>query len=139
MNGCNKSFNTTEALQRHLQRHFARTPTPPPPPPPPPPRPIAILKGANKLSKKNSPSQGNLSDLELASSLSCSQSADEEYLTEEGFGDAEDESDDSYVPGSQTTSKCMKVYLVTNSAYGLEESMESDMIIFWEERVDKVV
>ena len=26
-------------------------------------------------------------------------------MTEEGFGDAEDESDDSYVPGSQGTSK----------------------------------
>ena len=99
MNGCNKSFNTTEALQRHLQRHFDRTPTPPPP------RPVAILKGANKLSKKNSPSQSSLSDLELTSSLSCGQSADEEYLTEEGFGDAEDESDDSYVPGSQSISK----------------------------------
>ena len=108
MNGCNKSFNTTEALQRHLQRHFDRTPTPPPPPaPPPPPRAVAILKGTNKLSKKNnnSSSQGSLSDLELASSLSCGLSTDEDYSTEEGFGDAEDESDDSYAPGSQSTSE----------------------------------
>ena len=101
MNGCNKSFNTTEALQRHLQRHFDRTPSPPPPLP----RPIATLK-ANKLSKNNS-SQSSLSDIDLASSLSCSQSADEEYLTEEGFGDVEDESDDSYIPGSQSTSKSL--------------------------------
>ncbi len=104
MNGCNKSFNTTEALQRHLQRHFDRTPTPPPPPPPPPPRPLAILKGNNKLSKKNdnSSSQGSLSDLELASSLSCGLSTDEDYSTEDGFGDAEDESDDSYAPAGES-------------------------------------
>ena len=108
MNGCNKSFNTTEALQRHLQRHFDRTPTPPPPSaPPPPPRPVAILKGTNKFSKKNnsSSSQASLSDLELASSLSCGLSTDEDYSTEEGFGDAEDESDDSYAPGSRSTSE----------------------------------
>ena len=100
MNGCNRSFNSVEALQRHLQRHFDRTPTPPPPPP----RSTTTVK-ANKLSKKNSSSQNSLSDIDLTSSLSCSQSADEEYLTEECLADVEDESDDSYVPGSQNTGK----------------------------------
>ena len=93
MNGCNKSFNTTEALQRHLQRHFDRTPTPPPP------KPIAVLK-VNKLSKKNS-SQTTLSD-DLTSSLS--QSADEDFFSEDVLAD-EEESDDSYVPGSQSESQ----------------------------------
>ena len=97
MNGCNKSFNTTEALQRHLQRHFDRTPTPPPPPP----KAIATLK-ANKLIKKSSSQASSLSD--DVTSLSQS-TEDEDYLLEEGLGDDEG-SDDSYVPGSQ----CKRLY-----------------------------
>ena len=30
MNGCNMAFNSVEALQRHMMRHFKQTPPPPP-------------------------------------------------------------------------------------------------------------
>ena len=94
MNGCNMSFNTTEALQRHLQRHFDRTP----PPTPTPPKPVAAVK-ATKNTKKT-PCPAILSDDFGCSSLS--QSADEDYLLEMEEGPEDSEaSDDSYVPRNQ--------------------------------------
>ena len=95
MNGCNMSFNTTEALQRHLQRHFDRTP------PPTPPKPVAAAaKASGKQTKKILPQLPTFNDDVTCSSLS--QSADEDYLLEfdEELADSEG-SDDSYVPGTQ--------------------------------------